>query len=239
MPYSVSADEQTLIGFWDQTFSSQVKDQSSIDPKAPDSDRNLAPSDQLFQAAASLGRKKKVLDYGCGRAWAALIAARNGCMDVTAVDPAGGAINSARSVIALYGVEQQVNAFQISSDWLRTVQDCTYDGLICSNVLDVIPPERAQEIIRQSARIVTEDADLFFGLNYYLSPETAASKGMSLSEGNRLYLDGVLRLVSRTDAEWTSLFAPWFTVETLEHFAWPGEKEARRRLFHLRKKQPA
>ena len=97
----------------------------------------------------------------------------------------------------------------------------------------------SQEIIRQSARIVTEDADLFFGLNYYLSPETAASKGMSLSEGNRLYLDGVLRLVSRTDAEWTSLFAPWFTVETLEHFAWPGEKEARRRLFHLRKKQPA
>ena len=70
MPYSVSADEQTLIEFWDQTFSSQVKDQSSIDPKAPDSDRNLAPSDQLFQAAASLGRKKKVLDYGCGRAWA-------------------------------------------------------------------------------------------------------------------------------------------------------------------------
>ena len=67
MPYSVSADEQTLIEFWDQTFSSQVKDQSSIDPKAPDSDRNLAPSDQLFQAAASLGRKKKVLDYGCGK----------------------------------------------------------------------------------------------------------------------------------------------------------------------------
>ena len=116
MPYSVSADEQTLIEFWDQMFSSQFKDQSSIDPKAPDSDRNLAPSDQLFQAAASLGRKKKVLDYGCGRAWAALIAARNGCMDVTAVDPAGGAIDSARSVIALYGVEQQVNAFQISSD---------------------------------------------------------------------------------------------------------------------------
>ena len=66
MPYSVSADEQTLIEFWDQMFSSPVKDQSSIDPKAPDSDRNLAPSDQLFQAAASLGRKKKVLDYGSG-----------------------------------------------------------------------------------------------------------------------------------------------------------------------------
>ena len=238
MPYTVSADEQALIQFWDKTFSSSFKDRSSMDPNVPDSYRRLAPSDQLFRAAASLGLRKKVLDYGCGSAWAALIAAKSGCMDVTAVDPAGGAVDAARSVIALYGVRQQVNAFQISSDWLRTVPDCTYDGFICSNVLDVIPPESAEEIIRQSARIVTDDADVFIGLNYWMSPETAAAKGMPLSEGNRLYLDGVLRLVSRTDDEWASLFAPWFSVKTLEHFAWPGEKEARRRLFHLRKKQP-
>ena len=47
-------------------------------------------------------------------------------------------------------------------------------------------------------------------------------------------MDGVLRLVSRTDEEWARLFSPLFEVESLEHFAWPGEKEERRRLFRLR-----
>ena len=76
------------------------------------------------------------------------------------------------------------------------------------------------------------------GLNYYLSPEAAADKGLSLTDG-RLYVDGVLRMVSRTDEEWAEGFAPFFTVESLEHFAWPGEAEERRRLFRLRKGQTA
>jgi hypothetical protein len=39
------------------------------------------------------------------------------------------------------------------------------------------------------------------------------------------YMDGVLRIVSRTDEEWARLFSPLFEVESLEHFAWPGENE--------------
>ena len=77
---------------------------------------------------------------------------------------------------------------------------------------------------------------MIIGLNYYLSPETAASKGLDLVAGNRLYVDGVLRLVSLSDEEWTARFSDLFDVERLEHFAWPGEKSETRRLFYLRKK---
>ena len=49
-------------------------------------------------------------------------------------------------------------------------------------------------------------------------------------------MDGVLRLISRTDAEWEAIFAPYFTVESLTYFAWQGEDEAKRRLFRLKKK---
>ena len=67
-------------------------------------------------------------------------------------------------------------------------------------------------------------------------PEKAAARGVKLTDDGVLYQDGVIRLVSRTDGEWTEFFAPYFTVEKLEHFAWPGEPAENRRLFYLRKK---
>ena len=66
--------------------------------------------------------------------------------------------------------------------------------------------------------------------------EAATERGMELADGRALYIDGVLRLFSRTDEEWAEVFSPYFTVEQLEHFAWPGEAAERRRLFRLKKK---
>ncbi|MBO4393452.1 MAG: hypothetical protein J5800_03825, partial [Spirochaetales bacterium] len=87
------------------------------------------------------------------------------------------------------------------------------------------------------ARVIKVGSRAVIGLNFYLSPEAAASKGIELENGNMRYVDGVLRLVSRTDEEWSALFSPFFTVEKLDHFAWPGEKAETRRLLYLRRKR--
>ena len=228
-------DNQTLIDFWDKAFA--MRDDGKDEEVSPEAWKDMAPSEKLFKAAQALGTRKKVLDYGCGSGWASVIAAKSGAIDITAVDPAPGAAKAAAYNAAVFGVEEQVHASCVFPDWLQSVPANTYDGFICSNVLDVVPPETAEEIIRGSARAVTRDADVIIGLNYYLSPEAAAQRGIELQEGNQLYMDGVLRLVSRTDEEWTKIFAPYYTVEKLEHFAWPGETAERRRLFHLRKRE--
>ena len=129
-----------------------------------------------------------------------------------------------------------VDDFMKGPEWLKTVPADTYDGIICSNVLDVVPPETAAEILRELARISTDDASVIIGLNFYLSPEAAAQRNMNLADGNRLYVDGVLRLVSRSDDEWKKEFKSFFSVERLEHFAWPGEEKEIRRLFYLKKR---
>ena len=229
-------DNRTLIGFWSQALALSEEDEKNERQNGPDSWKEMAPSDKLFHAAASLGACRKVLDYGCGSAWAGIIAAKHGCRDVTAVDAAAGAAQAAGFYAALYGVEEQVRTFCIDPDWLQTVPEGTYDGLICSNVLDVIPPETAEAILREIAEIVTPDAKVIIGLNFYLSGEAAAARNMELTGDRMLYVDGVLRLVSRTDEEWTGLFEPYFTVEKLDHFAWPGEETESRRLFVLRRK---
>ena len=229
-------DNQVLISYWDKAFTLSEEQQTGERKQAAEDWQELAPSEKLFKAACSLGQKKKVLDYGCGDAWAAIIAAKCGCTDVTAVDAAPGAVQAARFYTEVYGVKERVHAVCGSADWLAGIASDMFDGLICSNVLDVIPSETAETILRESARIVTQNACVIIGLNYYLSPEMAAARNMELTDGNRLYIDEVLRLVSRTDEEWTQIFSPWYTVERLEHFAWPGESKETRRLFWLRKK---
>ena len=159
--------------------------------------------------------------------------------DVTAVDAAPGAVQAARLYAEHYGVSDRVNTECVSSDWLQGIPAGTYDGLICSNVLDVVPPETAEVILQGLARVTARDGLMIVGLNYYLSPEVASAKGLELVDGNRLYVDGVLRLVSRTDEEWAGIFSPWYSVEKLEHFAWPGEAKETRRLFWLRKREDA
>lgn len=230
-------ENQTLISFWDKAFALSEEDQKQMLAGGGLDWKEIAPSEKLYQAACSLGKRNNVLDYGCGNAWAAVIAAKSGCADVTAVDAAPGAVRTAQHYAARYGVADRVHAVCSDSNWLQSVPDGTFDGLICSNVLDVVPPETADEILRELARALTRDGTVIVGLNYYLSPEAVAARNMALEDGSRLYIDGVLRLVSRTDEEWTRIFSPWFTVEKLEHFAWPGEAKETRRLFWLRKRE--
>lgn len=237
MKSKAAEDNKALVSFWSQALTLSEEDMETERGNGPDGWKEQAPSEKLFQAAASLGGRRKVLDYGCGSGWAGIIAAKHGCPDVTAVDAAPGAVRAAGFYAALYGADRQVHASQAGPDWLQKVPACTFDGVICSNVLDVIPPETAEDILRETARIVTPDARVIIGLNFCLTEEAAAARGMELEEGRLLYVDGILRLVSRTDGEWAGMFEPFFTVEKLDHFAWPGEKTESRRLFYLRKKR--
>lgn len=234
---SPSRDTQNLRAFWNSALKLTEQDKEEILREGAPDLHALAPCEKLYRAAAMLKERKKILDYGCGTGWASLIAAGNGAHDVTAADTAHSAIEAVRFFADLYGTEDAVKTCLITDGWLDAQPKESYDGLFCSNVLDVIPSEEAERIIRGFSRIVKEEADVIIGLNYYLSPEEAYRRGLNLQEGRNLYADGVLRLVSRSDAEWAELFAPYFTVKELDHFAWANESSENRRLFFLKKKQ--
>lgn len=222
-----------LIKFWDAAIAltSEQKDEMK-EYKGMDA-KELAPSVKLFDVVKTLGTCQKVLDYGCGNAWAGIIANKNGCKDVTAVDLGEKIIDAAKFYANL--CEANINAYVIQQDWLSSVLDNTYDGLVCSNVLDVLPLETSMKIIKQLARITKKDAKVIIGLNFYMPPEVASQRGMNLVEDKYLFVDNVLRLLSLSDDEWKELFSPYFEIEKLDYFAWPGEQKETRRLFMLRK----
>ena len=66
------------------------------------------------------------------------------------MDVAPGAAKAAAFYADLFDVADKVHVSCVSPSWTSEVPSCSYDGFICSNVLDVVPAETAQDIIRQS-----------------------------------------------------------------------------------------
>lgn len=225
---------KTLVSFWDKAqtltddYKKQILEEDNLDY------RMFAPSEKLYKAIADLKGSNNVLDYGCGNGWASIIASKEGCKDVSAVDLGENIIESVKFFNKLFNT--RVNAFLISEDWLSTVESNTYDGLICSNVLDVLPLETSKFIISQLARILKKGSRAIIGMNFYISDAIAKQRNYNLIEGKYLFVNDILRLTSLSDAEWQQLFEPHFIIEKLDYFAWPGESQETRRLFYLRKK---
>ena len=67
----------------------------------------------------------------------------------------------------------------------------------------------AKEIVKNAAKAVKKGAKVVFSLNYYVPVKVMADKGHKV-EGPHVYIDGVLRLTSLTDDEWTSIFRNYF-----------------------------
>ena len=225
-----------LVEHWNSAFELSPEDRAQAESEkiTDDSWKQLAPSQKLCDAAASFNSCNNVLDYGSGSSWAGIIMAKSGCPRITAADPAENAKEMAEVYIKAYGVEDQVHPICISSSWLSEVPDDTYDGFFCSNVLDVIPQEMTEEILVNASRILRKDGNAVISFNFYMPPEFIKKRGMDLREGNMIFINDVLRMVNRSDEEWTEILSRYFTVEKLEYFAWPGDQKETRRLFYLK-----
>ena len=225
-----------LVEFWNsaialpEDYKKEVLEASDFEVK------DIVPAEKLFNAVKKLGLCNKVLDYGCGSGWGAIVAASSGCNDVLAVDLGSSIIDSTKFYIEVFKLQKKVKAQVIDENWLKSVPSKTFDGLVCSNVLDVLPQETSQEIVKELARITTDNARIVIGLNFYMSAEMAVKRNIQLVDDKYLFVNDVLRLTSLSDEEWKNVFSPYFEVVKLDYFAWEGEPKETRRLFVLKKK---
>ena len=229
-------DYVKLLNHWNEAFklTEEEKEELSKISDAQEDLKELAPTLKLYEAAVSLKDCDNVLDYGCGHGWASIITAASGCPSVTCADPVPNAIEMVKCYAKHFNVDQQVHPLHITDTWLEAVPEETYDGFFCSNVLDVIPSEMAEDILINTKRIVKKGSPVIVCLNFYMDLETMEKHGIVCEDDRKIYIDGVLRLVNRTDEEWMDILGRYFRIDHLEHFAWPGEEKETRRLFYLK-----
>ena len=235
----ITATYSEAMNFWNKAFTLSEEDKekhrSTI---TADSDlADLAISKTLAEfVRTALKGKNKVLDYGCGEGRAGMSIYKQGCRDVTCVDVAAGAVETVKYIADLADIGEGFCAHSIDADWLGTVADNTYDGIVCTNVIDVVPGEISGYIAQHLGRILSPDGTAVIGMNYYKDLSADPGANVEIKNGNEVYMDGILRMVSRTDDEWRSIFEKYFKVEQLEYYAWNSETVPKRRIFVLKKK---
>jgi len=225
------------LDFWNTQFALTEEAKEKYREKAQDGTggRSLAYSRKLADIICDeLAGCENVLDYGCGRAWAGISLKKAGCPDVTCVDLSENAIAGAKWLSGLYGINSGFRAEAVDRDWLAAQPDSCFLGAVTSNVLDVIPGDETEYILRELRRVTAPDARLVIGMNYYMEPKDNPERKITVDGQGHVFVEGILRMVTRSDEEWSAIIGRYFTIERLEHYAWTGEETERRRVFVLR-----
>jgi len=228
---------KTLCEFWDSQFKSAClqKDEIVKNIDKENDWKDLAPSKKLFDAISLISNVDSFLDYGCGDGWASIIAKKTGAKSVLGVDVSSGAIEYANICKESFEIDDFLSYKVIDVDWLKNQKEESFDSLFTSNVLDVVPEEIAKEIITNCAKVLKKNGNAIFSFNYYMDLSKADPSRVKVV-GNQVFINDVLRLVSKTDEEWKEMLEKEFIITELKYFSWPGETTERRRLFFARKK---
>ena len=234
MNNDLKRDYKNSLDFWNSTYGKESRESFLESTK---NWKELAPSEKFIPALSIFSNCKKMLDYGCGNGWGSILLAKLGCKNITAVDLVKNAIDSTLSNIIIYDERESIEACLITSDWLQKEGTNKYDGFFCSNVIDVVPEEIANSIIKETSRILKPGSNLIISLNFFLDILKVSNRQFEVKNNNYIYREGILRMVSRSDEEWNTIFSKYFNVEKLIHFSWPGETTENRRLFYLKNKK--
>lgn len=175
---------------------------------------------------------KTVLDYGCGSGWATFSLAYNGA-NVIAVDQSYNAIQYVNAT-SLANKLSNVKTLIGDETILNLVSDNYFDSAFSCNVLDVIPQDKAEEILSQLKRVVKNGGKIIITLNPYLTKEFAEEIKMNEFAPNLYEKDGIMRAHNLSKDEWIELFSKFFTFEDFFLFQFESErKELFRRMFVL------
>ena len=228
-------DYQKLVEFWNSNFALSEEDKKELERLGNEDYKQLAPSQKLYDALALFKGFNNVLDYGCGSGWASIIMAKMGVKNITSVEVAHQSLEMVKCYAKAFGVSESIKTIPIDEKWLNLQTEGSFDGFFCSNVIDVVPLDMAKDIVKNSAKVLQKGGLAVFGLNYYIQPMVMEDRGYIVKD-RQVYINGILRLTSLTDEEWSDIFRDYYEIIDLSFFAWPGEEKETRRLFVLKKK---
>lgn len=222
-----------LNKFWNNYYKLNEEDLNYFKSIDSSDFLSLAPSKKQIDALNLLKDSKNVIDYGCGNGWASIIMAKLGTSKITAVDLNENPIKQLNLFKKAYEVDDKITSLIIDDNWLKMQKDDSYDGFFSSNVIDVIPLNISESIIKEAKRILKKYSYAIFSINYYISIDEMKKRKWDVKD-NSAFIDGILRLTSLSDEEWISVFTKYFNVIDVIHYAWPEEENENRRLFILK-----
>lgn len=179
-------------------------------------------------------KTSRVLDFGCGTGdiifqYMQDFPEKKG----VGIDEAEAGIAFAKETARLSRY-RSLHFFTGDSRMLEDFAEGEYDGIILSNVLDVMPEQVDETVLKRLDRVLAPGGYWFIKLNpYYTAKELRSLDYESI--GEHLYQeDGILRLHQETTNHWKKILGAYGTIERYMEFMYPWQ-EGLNRLFLVRK----
>lgn len=120
-------------------------------------------------------------------------------------DASQNAIANANQIVALSGIENL--RFEVGDEtFLASIDDASYEGIFCSNFLDVIPDELALRVIEDAKRILKPGGLLLLKLNFFLTEDLISRLKMEKVGKDSYAINGVFRANNKSTEQWLSFF---------------------------------
>ncbi|HOF54070.1 MAG TPA: class I SAM-dependent methyltransferase [Bacilli bacterium] len=150
---------------------------------------------------------QEVLDIACGNGLCLIEAKLLGGKIKRGLgfDASQNAIANANQIVALSGIENL--RFEVGDEtFLASIEDESYEGIFCSNFLDVVPDKLALKVIKDIQRILKPGGLLLLKLNFYLSEDLITRLKMEKVDKDSYAINGVFRANNKTSEQWLNLF---------------------------------
>lgn len=176
----------------------------------------------------------RILDYGCGTGDNLFQCAQYKNLTYgLGIDLSQTGIQYAREM-ASYNHYSQLNFEMGDIDLLSQYEEGDFDGIILSNVLDVMPREVAVRIFCELTRLLKRGGLMFVKLNPYYDEKVLEEFGLTKLKDNLYEEDGVLKLREVDTAAWHRAFEKGYTILRYLEFPYPWQ-DGMNRLFLLKK----
>ncbi|MGS0972386.1 MAG: class I SAM-dependent methyltransferase [Candidatus Izemoplasmataceae bacterium] len=189
-----------LIEFWNDFFKEHKP--MTLDKK------DMKVEHELDQYIKDVGDyASTILDLGTGSGYCILTAALLGSKMThgLAIDPSLKAIETLNETLKnsnINTIETKVGTHVI----LDSYEDGSFDGVLSSNVLDVVPYETSEQMIEEIKRLLKPKGLLMLKLNFYLTEDMIKRTKAVRMAHNTYAINGVLRSHNLTTEEWVRRF---------------------------------
>lgn len=181
-------------------------------------------------------KAKRVMDFGCGTGDILFQYAqyRKDGRGV-GLDPAGKGIAFARETAKLSGL-RNLHFFEEDESFLDTFDPKSFDGIILSNVLDVMPERVGYETVVRLDSLLKDGGYWFIKLNPFYSQEELKDMEYETVGPHMYGENGRLRLNQAPTPCWMEVFRHMGTLERYVEFPYEWQP-GMNRLFLIRKQE--
>lgn len=181
-------------------------------------------------------KTSRVLDFGCGTGdiifqYMQDFPKKKG----VGIDEAEKGITFAKETAKMSQYDR-LHFFTGDSVMLEDFEEGEFDGIILSNVLDVMPEEMDEKVLKRLDRVLANGGYWFVKLNPYYSVKEIKDLDYEKEAPHLYEEDGILRLHQETTNHWKKIFERYGVIVRYMEFVYPWQKGLNR-LFLVKKQK--